>query len=370
MATAQLQSELKKSPYEELCSANGWKFDAIDKARKDAALQLQQIHELLTSNQIDVGDTLSVVVFGSLARGEVTSGSDIDWTLLVDGPVDPTHYKTAARIREILLEAKLAEPATTGTFGTISSSHDIAHHIGGLEDSNRNMTRRLLLLLESVSPLGDDVRKRVIRAVLDRYIVWGAGLPGESNPKLRVPRFLLNDVVRYWRTMAVDYAAKKWEQLDKKWAIRNSKLRVTRKMTFVKGLLLCFDCEIFTDTEPWVKPVAGIQSWDEAERRLASGMNSIVELTPIDVLSRLLLRLNMPELAMRLLRSYNEFLSLIDQEVARDELENLKFGDAQTNATFRKVRNEIGKEFGEALDDLFLGSAEQLSQLTKKYGLF
>jgi predicted nucleotidyltransferase len=30
-------------------------------------------------------DSEDAVVFGSLARGEFTAGSDIDWTLLVDG---------------------------------------------------------------------------------------------------------------------------------------------------------------------------------------------------------------------------------------------------------------------------------------------
>ncbi len=47
---------------------------------------------------LDSEDT-SVVVSGSLARGEFTSGSDIDWTLLIDGSADPRqseHYSAAA----------------------------------------------------------------------------------------------------------------------------------------------------------------------------------------------------------------------------------------------------------------------------------
>jgi len=36
---------------------------------------------------LDSEDT-SIVVSGSLARDEYTAGSDIDWTLLVDGSVD------------------------------------------------------------------------------------------------------------------------------------------------------------------------------------------------------------------------------------------------------------------------------------------
>ena len=51
-------------------------------------------------------------------------------------------------------------------FGGLAFSHDIVHCIGGQDDTNRNLTLRMLLLLESVS-IGDDiVRQRVVRAVL------------------------------------------------------------------------------------------------------------------------------------------------------------------------------------------------------------
>ena len=49
---------------------------------------------------LDSEDT-SVVVSGSLARGEFTSGSDIDWTLLIDGSADPRHHDL---FREIGME--------------------------------------------------------------------------------------------------------------------------------------------------------------------------------------------------------------------------------------------------------------------------
>ena len=107
---------------------------------------------------------------------------------------------------------ELSKPGDTGTFGTIASSHDVVHHIGGLDDTNRNMTRRLLLLLESTAVVNPLIRSRVIRAVLDRYVVWGRGLASRTAGGFRVPRFLLNDVVRFWRTVAVDYAAKKWSR--------------------------------------------------------------------------------------------------------------------------------------------------------------
>ncbi|MEZ5394392.1 MAG: hypothetical protein R2724_16375 [Bryobacterales bacterium] len=95
---------------------------------------------------------MTLVVFGSLAR-EWTVGSDLDWTLLIDGQVDPKHLEVTQH-----LAASSSLSATPGsrssalgtrTFGNMAFSHPIVHHIGGESDTNRNVTQRILLLSES-----------------------------------------------------------------------------------------------------------------------------------------------------------------------------------------------------------------------------
>jgi hypothetical protein len=41
------------------------------------------------------------------------------------------------------------EVGREGLFGSMAFSHDLVHQIGGEDDTNRNTTRRILLLLES-----------------------------------------------------------------------------------------------------------------------------------------------------------------------------------------------------------------------------
>src|SRR5580704_7544688 len=71
----------------------------LRRARELAALKRRELRQALA--HLDSEDT-SIVVSGSLARDEFTEGSDIDWTLLIDGPSDPGHYGVSTKIDEII----------------------------------------------------------------------------------------------------------------------------------------------------------------------------------------------------------------------------------------------------------------------------
>ena len=197
-----------------------------------------------------LSSNVSLVLFGSFARQEFVEGSDYDWSLLIDGGVDKDHAVIERNISEEFKNGihGLKAPGSSGTFGNMVFSHELVHRIGGGADSNSNLTRRMLMLLESrpislsETDLSIFVWNGVLRNILERY--FEEDIHFAPNAERKVPRFLLNDLTRFWRTMAVDYAAKHQEQGREKWALRNAKLRFSRKLLYASGVAFCMSCEL------------------------------------------------------------------------------------------------------------------------------
>jgi predicted nucleotidyltransferase len=336
----------------------GEEWPSIVAARAEAREHADRLRRRIA--ELKPPSNTSIVAFGSLAREEWTTASDIDWTLMVDGPSDMHHFTVTNSVADMLKREKYGEPGQTGAFGQMSSSHELVHHIGGSEDTNHNMTRRILLLLESTALSDDSTHERVIRAVLERYIAGDPSTTLSSN--FHVPLFLFNDVVRFWRTMTVDYVAKKWRRFNAGWALRNIKLRMSRKLLFAKGMLICFLCD---------QQFAGIPSSSDRGTVDAELLNLAMRLsrrTAIDLLADTLEVYAKPEVSARVMGSYNNFIATLDDVNKRHRLETLDV-DRADDPLFEEQRRNTGV-FRDGLQSLFFESNEQLTKLTKRYGVF
>jgi hypothetical protein len=218
-------------------------FDCLVGARALAESRIESSRKTLGGSTVT---GLDVVAFGSLARKEVTAESDFDYLVLATNlPDDPKAAVSLLAKADNLrftwatetghATGAITPPGASGVFAQAVGAFELVHHIGLQADTNHSLTRRMLLLEESVSLMNPTVRTQVLRAVLSRYLELG-----ETSSK-KVPRFLLNDVTRYWHTITVDYQAKARFGPDES-GLRYLKLIISRKVLYagtLMSLLLC-----------------------------------------------------------------------------------------------------------------------------------
>jgi predicted nucleotidyltransferase len=187
----------------------------------------------------DAGGAMDVVAFGSLARQEYTTASDIDYLVLVNEvPDDPAAPRTLLqRVEECLADESAADgaakaPGTSGLFGRAIGIFDIINQVGLEGDTNSTHTVRMEILQESISLLNEELHSQIVGSTLRRYIALF------DVPQGSPPRFLLNDMLRYWRQITVDYQAKApVGGLEPKAVLRYLKLLTTRKNLIASSIL-------------------------------------------------------------------------------------------------------------------------------------
>jgi hypothetical protein len=362
------------SPLAELENLLQCHWEHIGKARQRTRAALNRLSGIIEG--LPNADT-SVIVHGSLARLECTQGSDLDWTLLVDGQADASVQKTFLAIKEALFDSKASEelglekPGKEGTFGTLAFSQPMMQFIGGEEDSNSNTTRRVLLLLEGL-PIGErrDAFERVRSGILRRYLDEDRGLLRTSltDRSIRwVPLFLLNDFTRYWRTMAVDFAYKQFDRGSQAYALRSIKLGLSRKLLFASGLLACFWCD---------PAISKIDNQKPDTLTLIDCLNSFFDRTPLERLA-LFFVVHIPasnseflrKTATELFSAYDAFLGMLEDSDIRKHLKDLGPDEEEKDVHFVEART-FRRNFRLAIQEMFLGGDSPLRQHSIEKGVF
>jgi len=322
----------------------GCEWCAIRKGIAAATKKLSELATLFADSKQTSAAGTSFVCFGSLARGEWTFASDLDWILLVNGDEAQRHGAALQALNRKLNERNVISPAAGGMFAAIVNGQELIAGIPG-HRSVRNLSLRSLLLLESIA-IGDDLPMRnVIRNILAAYLEEDSSW--NSNRRETVPEYLLQDIAAFGRTMAVDLDDQFPDQTGQKWGLRNAKRRFSRKLIIATGSLACWN---------WRQHCADHPPADDGA--VAGGaieyFKNYLGRPPLEILAAELLKHDIaPTIAARLFGAYNRFLGILDDTASREELELLNRELASTNILFQEVC-EFGREFDAALRKCFL----------------
>ncbi len=330
---------MEVSPLEHLAQACGREFSNLIEARERTASGFETRRAKMAA--LNPEPDVSVVLMGSWGRAEVTSGSDDDYMVMVDGAWRPDHEVNPS-IEEVakVLDVK---PGREGLFGEVAFCDYLEKRIGLQEDDNNNLSRRMLVLLESQAILGENSHRHAWGKILDGYL-RDARKPGG------VPRLLLNDVVRYWRTICVDFAGKQRKRRGDGWGIRNVKLRTSRKMLFAGGLLPVLECSVLPPAD------------------VAAFLAQRLRMPPTDRLAQSFLDANAHDEGGRTLGAYDEFIGLLDKQTFRHALETLTRDDAGDSKEFAHAHRLGGTIQAGLLALLF--ETETLPRLVREYAIF
>lgn len=216
---------------------------------------LKSVREHLALRPACSRSDLCIYAAGSLARLETGLVSDLDLFFIGYRPEREKGKRSISRLQELQAFADLIqlndelhlEPFSgDGQYLKVHELEDIIDGTGSSDDDSENLfTTRLLLLLESKPLAGMGVYNQAVDEVLGMYFRDGRGRKGFR------PLFLLNDVLRYWRTLCLNYERDRFEQ-GKPWWKRNLNLKFPRKLTVFSTVLsiIAFDVRSAEDFKP------------------------------------------------------------------------------------------------------------------------
>ena len=280
---------------------------------KFSVTTLQQIKEQITPTLKKYDDEYTLVFAGSLGRKEASEASDLDPFLLAAEPQVEICNKILHELENIANSLGL-DLGSPGLFSDCCSTRDLLS-IGGNAETNYLFTRRMLTFIECVGiSLKNNLFALTKEQILDKYLKELQ--PGEDKR----PIFLINDLIRYYRTICVDFEYKKTEE-GKPWAVKLTKLRHSRKLIYFSTLLPLLESMHIKN-----------------EQRIDWLRNQFYLYTPLERII-MLIEKHGDEKDWEILTYYNKFLEFMSDEEWREALDKISFKNRKNEKSYRTMRN-------------------------------
>ena len=275
-----------------------------------------------------------VYAAGSLGRLETGQISDMDVFIFADREPRVQGERSLTRLEEIMVlsdlvqvnsELKLPPFSGDGEFFKIHEVTDLVVGTGTAKDDSENLfTTRLLLLLESKCIANDKLYSSATVRVCEMYFRDGKGRHDYR------PLFLLNDILRYWRTLCLNYERTRHDS-RKPWWKKNINLKFSRKLTVFSTVLAILADQV--DTSEKFSIISSLTPME----RLAYALDKLGE---VDLLNDFL----------QFLDNYEEFLA------------------AKSHAELEELAPEVAAHYRETAQEFddFIHSAFSSARLDKQ----
>lgn len=255
-------------------------------------------------------EIFTVAAAGSLGRMEACPLSDVDYIVLSYEEHDTT--SDFEKLKRIVGELGFPQPKKEGVFSTAISLRKLIDSAGTMTEDLSLLARRILFLVESRPLFKDENFLLAVDAVFELY---AAQVRREPNKHFV---FLLNDLIRYFRSICVNYESTFWRE-NEKWPLRNLKLRHSRVLMYA-GLLV----------------LIGAASGQEPSHRVTY-LRDHLHLTPLERLAAVYSE-HRDDNFQRLASLYDVFLQQISDPPTREHLQNIDHAQRFEEPIFLRLK--------------------------------
>ena len=291
------------------CSDQLLGHEPLKRRQEDADGQLARVHDRLKERK-DLFQDRKVAAYlaGSLGRGDVGKFSDLDLFLITTKPDSERKWLEDLEILSFIVQTNerlgYGPFSNDGKYLKIYSFEKMLEALGAPQDDSENLfTARMLLLLEARCVCNQSLYDDIVDKILRHYF---RDSRGKSTFR---PLFLLNDLLRYWRTLCLNYELIR-DNPDRPWRKKNINLKFSRMLTVFGTVLPLITKQIYdVDTAREFVVLS-------PHRRFAEGLDCLED----DVLNG--------EYSV-FLNDYEEFLCLKEvmednQEVSKEEFNQIR----------------------------------------------
>lgn len=298
---------------------------------------------------------VDIIGLGSMGRFEMSEESDFDSLIICNSPKRHRHRRLRAIVDEVRKLAipgvELRAPGKTGLFGVVIGDRALYEVIGLEADTNGTHSRRTLVLEESVSLHRPDLHQDLLRKIALRYV---EAIPLGSS---RVPRFLVNDLARYWRQLTVDYQAK--SEVGPQSTLRRLKLIGPRKFTYACSVLPLLTLELRAlEKDQIVERIVEVFQLPPTLRFL----KEVEYLRSVGADEALV------EHGFTVMKVIDEFHGLLADANWRKVIQGARSRDEVEGLVEYERAHDLARELQKALDEFFF--SPMLQPLTRKYLVF
>ena len=255
---------------------------------------------------------ISIVAAGSFGRLDASPESDLDYMILADQRDDKLEEVKHITI-EICQKLNIKTPNPSGVFSEIIPLNEMVDEIGSNEDNMTKLAQRMLLLMESRTLYNDEKFRDVIKRILERYL--GDVITDPTKECV----FFLNDLIRYFRSICVNYQFNVWKE-EQKWGMRNLKLRHSRVLIYA-GLLFL---------------ILNASKGSKIGKSKLNYMLERMELTPLEKIANVYIDCGDHSLK-RVLGIYNTFMHKMSDPRIRNDL-RVDYDDRYNNPHYAELK--------------------------------